>query len=106
MKRSGGQAAAYFVAIAQQDEEKAWKFYKAMFANRDRLVSDGEDFLKKTAQSLDVDMKRLSRDVRGKKVSDILAEDQQGRPKAGRGRHAVFFGEQSGCARGVTAGSV
>lgn len=54
-----------------------------MFANRDRLVSDGEDFLKKTAQSLDVDMKRLSRDVRGKKVSDILAEDQQDAQKLG-----------------------
>lgn len=82
-KGPGGQAGAYFVAIAQQDENKAWKFYKAMFADRDRLVSEGEDFLKKTAQSLGVDMKRLSRDVRGKKVSDILAEDQQDAQKLG-----------------------
>ncbi len=82
-KGPGGQAGAYFVAIAQQGEEKAWKFYKAMFADRDRLVSEGEDFLKKTAQSLGVDMKRLSRDVRGKKVSEILAEDQQDAQKLG-----------------------
>ena len=82
-KGPGGQAAAYFVAISQQSEEKAWKFYKALFADRDRLVTEGEDFLKKTAQGLDVDMKKLGRDVRGKKVSDILAEDQQDAQKLG-----------------------
>lgn len=82
-KGPGGQAAAYFVAVAQQSEEKAWKFYKALFADRDRLVSEGEEFLKKTARGLDVDMKRLARDMRGKKVSDILAEDQQDAQKLG-----------------------
>ena len=46
-------------------------------------MTEGEDFLKKTAQDLDVDMKRLARDVRGKKVSDILAEDQQDAQKLG-----------------------
>ncbi len=82
-KGPAGQAASYFVAVSQQSEEKAGKFYKALFADRDRLVSEGEDFLKKTAESLDVDMKRLARDVRGKKVSDILAEDQQDAQKLG-----------------------
>ena len=72
-KGPGGQAAAYFVAISQQSEEKAWKFYKVLFADRDRLVTEGEDFLKKTAQDLEVDMKRLARDIRSKKVSYILA---------------------------------
>ncbi len=82
-KGPGGQAAAYFVAISQQSEEKAWKFYKVLFADRDRLVTEGEDFLKKTAQDLEVDMKRLARDIRSKKVSDILAEDQQDAQKLG-----------------------
>ena len=82
-KGPGGQAAAYFVAISQQSEEKAWKFYEVLFADRDRLVTEGEDFLKKTAQDLEVDMKRLARDIRSKKVSDILAEDQQDAQKLG-----------------------
>lgn len=82
-KGPGGMASAYFVAISQQSEEKAWKFYKALFADRDRLVAEGEPFLKKTAQDLGVDMKLLTKDVRSKKVNDILAEDQQDAQKLG-----------------------
>lgn len=76
-KGPAGIAAAYFVAVSQQSEEKAWLFYKALFADRDKLIADGEAFLKKTAEGLHVDMKRLAKDVRSKKVADILAEDQQ-----------------------------
>ena len=76
-KGPAGIAAAYFVAVSQQSEEKAWLFYKALFADRDKLIADGEAFLKKTAEGLNVDMKRLAKDVRSKKVADILAEDQQ-----------------------------
>jgi len=76
-------ASAYFVAVSQQSEEKAWQFYKALFADRDRLIAEGEAFLKKTAEDLHVDMKRLAKDVHSKKVTDIIAEDQQDAQKLG-----------------------
>lgn len=82
-KGPGGLASSYFVAIGLQDEGKAWKFHDLMFANRDRLLAEGEPFIKESAQSLDVDMKRLARDVRSKKVADILAEDQKDAQKLG-----------------------
>lgn len=82
-KGPGGIASSYFVAIAQQDEDKAWKFYDLMFSNRDRLLAEGEPFIKESAENLGVDMKRLAKDVRGKKVSDILAEDQKDAQKLG-----------------------
>ena len=76
-------ASKYFLAIAQQSEEKAWKFHDTLFADRNKLVTDGEAFLKTTAQDLGVDMKRLAKDVYSKKVSDIMAEDQQDAQKLG-----------------------
>ena len=82
-KGPGGIASAYFTAIALQDEDKAWKFHDMMFSGRDRLLGEGEPFIKESAQKLGVDMKRLARDVRSKKVTDILAEDQQDAQKLG-----------------------
>ena len=76
-------ASKYFLAVAQQSEEKAWKFHDALFADRNRLVAEGETFLKNTAQGLGVDMKRLAKDVHSKKVSDIMEEDQQDAQKLG-----------------------
>ncbi|MDE6734379.1 MAG: thioredoxin domain-containing protein [Desulfovibrio sp.] len=82
-KGPGGTASAYFIAIAQQDEGKAWEFHDLMFANRDRLLAEGEPFIKESAQKLGVDMKRLGKDVRSKKVTDIMAEDQKEAQKLG-----------------------
>lgn len=82
-KGPGGVASRYFVAIALQDEALAWKFYERMFANRDRLLSEGEPFIKQTAQDLGVDMKRLARDLRGRKVTEILTQDQEDAKKLG-----------------------
>lgn len=82
-KGPGGIASAYFIAIAQQDEGKAWEFHDLMFANRDRLLAEGEPFIKESAQKLGVDMKRLAKDVRSKKVTDIMAEDQKEAQKLG-----------------------
>ena len=82
-KGPASTASKYFLAIAQQSEEKAWKFHDALFAGRDKLVTDGEAFLKTTAQDLGVDMKRLAKDVHSKKVTDIIAEDQQDAQKLG-----------------------
>lgn len=76
-------ASAYFVAVSQQDESKAWALYRKLFADRERLVAEGEEYLKNAAEGLGVDMKRLSRDLRGKKVGDILKEDLQDARKLG-----------------------
>lgn len=82
-KGAGGQASAYFVAIAGQDEGKAWDFYKKMYDNRERLLSEGEPFIRETVQSLGLDMKKLQRDLQSKRVQDILAQDQEDGQKLG-----------------------
>lgn len=76
-KGPGAMAAAYFVAAGQQNEEKAWKLYKALFNDNGQLQVLGEEYLKKVAAEVGLDVKRLSRDARSKKVSDILEEDRQ-----------------------------
>ncbi|MBD5642148.1 MAG: thioredoxin domain-containing protein [Desulfovibrio sp.] len=82
-KGPGGVASAYFVAIALQSEPKAWEFYKAMYDNRDQLLAEGEPFIKKTAQGLGLDMKKLQKDLQGKRVREILAQDQEDGQKLG-----------------------
>ncbi len=82
-KGPGGLASAYFVAIGMQDQKKAWDFYKTMFANRERLLSEGEPFVKSTAQDLGVDMKKLQKDLQGSKLKAIMAEDQEDAQKLG-----------------------
>lgn len=82
-KGPGAQASAYFIAIAEQNEPKAWDFYHQMFNNRERLLSEGEPFIKQTAKDLGVDMKRLQKDVQSKKVKDILAQDLEDGQKLG-----------------------
>lgn len=82
-KGPGADASAWFVAISQQSEPKAWDFYKAMYANRDRLLSEGTPFIEKTAADLGVDIKRAKADLASKKVTDILAQDQDDGQKLG-----------------------
>lgn len=74
-KGASFEAAKYFVALAQQDQKAAWEFYRQVFAQRDRLLSEGEPMLKKLAESLHVDMRRLQRELQGKKVENIIKED-------------------------------
>ncbi|GFH63244.1 MAG: putative protein disulfide oxidoreductase [Candidatus Desulfovibrio kirbyi] len=76
-------AAQYYFALSMQNEKWAWSFYTRLFADRDRLLAEGEEFLKKTAAELQADMKRLQRDACSKKVTDLLAEDQQDAQKLG-----------------------
>lgn len=82
-KGPGGLASAWFAAIALQNEQKAWEFYREMFANREALLAEGEPFIRKTAEKLGLDMKRLQKDVNGKKVREILSEDQEDASKLG-----------------------
>ncbi|MDR2743641.1 MAG: thioredoxin domain-containing protein [Desulfovibrio sp.] len=69
------QAAMAFLAMAQQSNEKAWEFYSVLFAERDRLMGEGEGFINRTAEGVGADMKKLQRDVKSKKIADMLAED-------------------------------
>lgn len=82
-KGISGLASIYYLAIAQQDEDKAWKFHDILFNDRDRLVSEGEEFLKKEAQKLGIDMKRLAKDSKSQKIRDIINEDLQEAQKLG-----------------------
>lgn len=79
----GATAAQYFVALSLQSEDAAWNFYKEMFQNRDKLVSEGEDYIKDVIDSLKVDKRRLEKDRRSKKVAEILKEDQEDAQKLG-----------------------
>ncbi len=74
-KGPGGIASTYFIAIAKQDEGKAWDFYRAMYADREKLLAEGEAFIKKTAQSMGLDMKKLQKDIHSKAVSDVMSQD-------------------------------
>ena len=49
-------ASAWFLAIAKQDQEKAWKFYNEMFEGKEMLQSDNLSFIRKTAQKLKLNM--------------------------------------------------
>ncbi|MDE5832078.1 MAG: thioredoxin domain-containing protein [Desulfovibrio sp.] len=82
-KGPGALASAYFIAIAQQNEAKAWDFYHQMFDNRERLLSEGEPFIKKTVESLGLDPKKLQKEAQSKKVKEILAQDLEDGQKLG-----------------------
>lgn len=68
-------ASEYFVAAAMQDKEKAWQLYDAIFANRSVLIADGEAFLKDTAATVGLDVKRLEADAKSTAVKTIIDED-------------------------------
>lgn len=68
-------ASEYFVAASLQGQDKAWAFYEKIFADRERLVADGETFLKKVAGDVGLDQKKLATDVKGKQVRAIIDED-------------------------------
>ncbi len=66
-------AALYFEGIKVQDTTKAIKFYDLVFENQ-RQMSD-ENFLKKTAQAVGADPKRLQQDIKSDKVKQVIEED-------------------------------
>lgn len=68
-------AAEYHVAAGMQDGKKAWAFYETVFRDREKLMAEGESFLKKAAAEAGLDMKRLAQDIKGKKVKDSIEED-------------------------------
>ena len=71
----GMLAARYFVAVAAQSESKAWKFYDAMYADRDRLLLEGQKFVDDVCDKLGLDKDRLKKDAASDKTARIIAQD-------------------------------
>lgn len=71
----GMLAARYFVAVAAQSESKAWKFYDAMYADRDRLLLEGQKFVDEVCDKLGLDKARLQKDASSDKTARIIAQD-------------------------------
>lgn len=68
-------AARYFEAIGLQDPAKARAFHDALFANQKAFAEGGEDYLRQTAEGLDVDMARLAADLESEQVTARIAAD-------------------------------
>lgn len=69
-------AARYFEAIGLQNPEAAWKFYEALFADQEKLAG-GEEYLKKVAGELGVDMGRLDKDKDSEVVKARIEADMR-----------------------------
>ncbi|MCR4666288.1 MAG: thioredoxin domain-containing protein [Desulfovibrio sp.] len=77
-KGISAQAAQWFLAIAQQDEGKAWEFYNAMFTERDALMTDGVRFIRKVCKDLGLSVSKIENIARSnKKIKTLLAEDRE-----------------------------
>ncbi len=68
-------ASEYVIAAGFQSEEKAWKLYDACFEGRGELLEKGEVFLKEQAKKLDLDLKKLAKDIKSKQTKEIMEED-------------------------------
>ncbi len=73
-------AAEWFYAAALQNKKKAWKLHDEFFKHQSEL---GEDFYKKTAKALGLDVAKLAKDARSSKVKDRIAQDQAEAKKFG-----------------------
>ena len=69
-------AAEYFVAASFQNNRAPWLLHNSFFAEPDKLTADGQNFTAKAAEQAGLDMKKLATDLKSKKVSAIIEEDQ------------------------------
>jgi protein-disulfide isomerase len=65
-------AAKWFEAVSLQSPEKGWKFHDTMFKNQGSL---SEDFYKKTAKDLGVDVEKAAKDAQSQAVADKIEAD-------------------------------
>ena len=85
-------ATSWFLAIANQSEEKAWAFYNIMFANPEKLTADGENFIRKSAKDLNLNMAKLEKDLKNdKKIKSIMKEDHDDSEKLNVEGTPCFF---------------
>ena len=68
-------AAKYFEAAALQDPAKAWMLHDVMFANRRDLGAEGEPWIRKMAQDLGLNVKRLAMAVNSEAVAARIKAD-------------------------------
>ena len=68
-------AAEYFVAASLQNERAPWLLYKSFFAEPGKLSAEAQAFAAKAAEQAGLDMKRLTADLKAKRVSAIIEED-------------------------------
>lgn len=71
----GRLASEYFIAAGMQSQEKAWALYNECFSQRDRLIAEGETFLKDAAAKVGLNMQKLNSDLKSRKVKEIIEED-------------------------------
>ncbi|MEG2171824.1 MAG: thioredoxin domain-containing protein [Desulfovibrionaceae bacterium] len=76
-------AAEYFVAANEQGSDKAWDLYKILFDQREKLVTEGDKFIKVSAEQVGLNMQKLASDVRSKKTKALLDEDMAEAQKLG-----------------------
>lgn len=76
-------ASEYFVAAADQNQEKAWALYREIFSSRERLVVEGEKYLKDTAKFVGLDMKKMNAYLKTKKAQILINEDLEDAKKLG-----------------------
>ena len=69
-------AAEYFVAASFQNTRAPWLLHNSFFAEPEKLLAEGQDFVAKAAEQAGLDMKKLAADLRSKKVGSVIDEDQ------------------------------
>jgi protein-disulfide isomerase len=69
-------AAEYFVAASFQNDRAPWLLHNSFFAEPEKLAAEGQNFLAKAAEQAGLDMKKLTADLKSKKVNTIIEEDQ------------------------------
>lgn len=75
-------ASKYYEAIRLQDEKKAYKFHDLIYDNQ-RKLKNGEKFLKAEAKKLGLNMKKLAKDIKSKKVQERIDQDLKEAAKYG-----------------------
>ncbi len=70
-------ATKWFYQIYQKDQEKAWKFHDAIFANQKSLAENAENFLRAIAMGLGFDAQELATEIvkNNKKLEEIIEND-------------------------------
>lgn len=68
-------ASEYFIAANEQGQDKAWELYKILFDQREKLITDGEKFIKESAAAVGLNMQKLATDSKSKKTKALLDED-------------------------------
>ena len=68
-------AAEYMEAIRLQDKDKAYKFHSLILEAQGDLRGGGEKHLKDLAKQAGANMSKLAKDIKSKKVKDIIDAD-------------------------------